>query len=287
MDIRNKIKLIVFSTETKAGRLFDMTLLWVIVFSILVIMLESVPALNAKYHDEFKILEWIFTILFTLEYLVRVWVVQKKSGYIFSFFGIVDLLSVLPSYLGFFVAGYNTLLILRAVRLFRIFRVFQLTDYLRESVIMGRAMLASLRKIIVFLTIMIVVVMILGTLIYIVEGPENGFTSIPKSIYWAVVTITTVGYGDLTPATPLGSFIATIVMLLGYSILAVPTGIVAAEFTKTNLFIKKEDEEIKPVSNCPNCGITVYDSKSNFCRNCGASLHPKAGKPPARKKIQR
>lgn len=287
MDIRKKIKLIVFSTETRAGRLFDMTLLWIIVFSILVIMLESVPALNTKYHGEFKILEWVFTILFTLEYLVRVWVVQKKTGYIFSFFGIVDLLSVLPSYLGFFVAGYNTLLILRAVRLFRIFRVFQLTDYLRESVIMGRAMLASLRKIIVFLTIMIVIVMILGTLIYIVEGPENGFTSIPKSIYWAVVTITTVGYGDLTPATTLGSVIATIVMLLGYSIIAVPTGIVAAEFTKTNLLTKNEEEESKPVSNCPNCGITVYDSKANFCRNCGASLHPKAGKTPAGKSIQR
>ncbi len=277
MDIRRKIKLVVFGTDTRAGRFFDILLLWIILISILVIMLESVPSLNNKYHREFKTLEWIFTGLFTLEYFIRVWVVDKKKGYIFSFFGIIDFLSVLPSYIGLFVPGYNFLLILRAIRLFRIFRVFQLTAYLKDSAVMGKAMLSSMRKIIIFLTIMIVIVMILGTLMYIVEGPKNGFTSIPKSIYWAVVTITTVGYGNLTPATPMGEFIATVIMLLGYAIIAVPTGIVSAEMVrKSNAPQVPEPEE--RVTECPKCGLDIYDKGANFCRNCGTSLHQKKGK---------
>lgn len=277
MDIRKKIKVVVFGTDTRAGRLFDVLLLWAILISIMVIMLETIPSLNKKYHNGFKTMEWIFTGLFTLEYLVRVWVVDKKSGYVFSFFGVIDLLSVLPSYLSLFVPGYNIFLIIRAVRLLRIFRVFQLTAYLKDSAIMGKAMLASVRKIIIFLTIMVVIVMILGALIYIVEGPEHGFTSIPRSIYWAVVTITTVGYGDLTPSTPLGSVIATIVMLLGYAIIAVPTGIVSAEMMrKAN--VSHEPEEGERVNECPKCGLDIYDKSANFCRNCGTSLHQKKGK---------
>ncbi len=277
MDIRRKIKVVVFGTNTRAGRMFDIILLWVILFSIGVIMLESIPSLNLKYHDGFKTLEWIFTGLFTLEYLVRIWVVDKKRGYVFSFFGIIDFLSILPSYIGLFVPGYNFLLVLRAIRLLRIFRVFQLTAYLKDSAIMGKAMLGSMRKIIIFLSIMIVIVMILGTLMYIVEGPENGFTSIPKSIYWAVVTITTVGYGNLTPATPVGEFIATVIMLLGYAIIAVPTGIVSAEMARKSNG-PQEPEPDERVTECPSCGLDIYDKSANFCRNCGTSLHHKKSK---------
>ncbi len=283
MDIRKKIKFVVFGTDTRAGRLFDILLLWAILISILVIMLESIPSLNRKYHTEFKTLEWIFTGLFTLEYLVRIWVVDKKPGYIFSFFGIIDFLSVLPSYIGLFVPGYHLLLVIRAIRLLRIFRIFQLTAYLKDSAIMGKAMLSSLRKIIIFLSIMIVVVMILGTLMYGVEGPENGFTSIPKSIYWAVVTITTVGYGNLTPSTPLGEFIATVIMLLGYAIIAVPTGIVSAEMVRKSI-ATEEPEPDERITECPKCGLDIYDKSANFCRNCGASLRHRKVKPAAGKK---
>lgn len=271
MDIRKKIKVVVFGTDTRAGRLFDIILLWAILFSIGVIMLESIPSLNAKYHYEFRMLEWIFTGLFTLEYLIRIWVVDKKRGYIFSFFGIIDFLSVLPSYIGLFVPGYNLLLVIRAVRLLRIFRIFQLTAYLKDSAIMGKAMLSSMRKIIIFLSIMVVIVMILGTLIYVVEGAENGFTSIPRSIYWAVVTITTVGYGNLTPATPMGEFIATVIMLLGYAIIAVPTGIVSAEMVRKSTAGPEPELEDR-VTECPKCGLDIYDKQANYCRNCGTAL---------------
>lgn len=269
MDVRTKLKIIIFGTDTKAGRLFDVMLLWTILFSILLIMLETVSFLNAKYHNIFKTLEWIVTGLFTLEYLLRIWVVRKKAGYIFSFFGVIDFLSVIPSYIGLFVSGYHTLMILRAIRLLRLFRVFQLTDYLSESAAMGKAMLASLKKIVIFLSILIVAVMILGTVMFIVEGSANGFQSIPHSIYWAIVTITTVGYGDITPVTILGKIVSSVIMLLGYSIIAVPTGIVTAELTKSR-FEKNDLKSIKGY--CHHCGIEIYDDKANYCRNCGTLL---------------
>lgn len=269
MDVRNKLKIIIFGTDTEAGRLFDVILLWTILFSIFLIMLETVPSLNAKYHDLFKFLEWLVTGLFTVEYMLRIWVVRKKAGYIFSFFGVIDFLSVIPSYIGLFVSGYHTLMILRAVRLLRLFRVFQLTDYLSESAAMGRAMLASFRKIVIFLSILIVVVMILGTVMFVVEGPDNGFQSIPQSIYWAIVTITTVGYGDITPVTVMGKIVSSVIMLLGYSIIAVPTGIVTAEFTKSG-FEKRDLKSVKGF--CHHCGIEIYDSNANYCRNCGTEL---------------
>lgn len=272
MNVRSKLKIIIFGTDTKAGRWFDVVLLWVILFSILLIMLESVPSLNDKYAYIFKPLEWLVTGLFTIEYLVRIWVVKKKSGYLFSFFGIIDFLSVIPSYLGLFVTGYHILIILRAVRLLRVFRVFQLTDYLAESALFGRAMLASVRRIIIFLSILIVLVMILGTIMFVVEGPDNGFSSIPQSIYWAIVTITTVGYGDITPVTVVGKFVSSIIMLLGYSIIAVPTGIITAEMLKSGKGnkIKKENDSNRRF--CHQCGIEVYDPAANFCRNCGTAL---------------
>lgn len=266
MNIRKKLKIIIFGTDTRLGKLFDVILLWVILLSILLIMLESVPSLNEKYHDLFKVLEWVITILFTIEYMVRIWVVQKKSGYIFSFFGIVDLLSILPSYIGLFFSGYHTLVIFRAIRLFRVFRVFQLANFLSESAAMGKAMLASFRKIIIFLSVLIVVVMILGTIMYVVERHEGAFTSIPESIYWAIVTITTVGYGDITPVTVIGKFVSSVIMLLGYSIIAVPTGIVTAEMAKT-IHVKNNVEAL-----CHHCGTEIYDADANFCRNCGSVL---------------
>lgn len=269
MDIRNKLKIVIFGTDTRAGKLFDVFLLWAILFSIVLIMLETVPALNTKYHDLFKILEWIITILFTIEYFLRIWVVKKKAGYIFSFFGIIDFLSIIPSYIGLFVSGYHPLMILRAIRLLRVFRVFQLTEFLSESAMMGKAMMASFRKIVIFLSILIVLVMVLGTIMFIVEGPGNGFNSIPQSIYWAIVTITTVGYGDITPSTLAGKFVSSIIMLLGYSIIAVPTGIVTAEFAKT----AKEKRRVRKIKRfCHQCGIEIFDPNANFCRNCGTAL---------------
>lgn len=270
MNIKKKLKIIIFGTDTKAGKLFDVILLWVILFSILIVMLESVPRLNEKFHDLFKIIEWVVTVLFTIEYIIRIWVVKKKSGYIFSFFGIVDLLSILPSYIGLFFAGYHTLVIFRAIRLFRVFRVFQLADFLSESAAMGKAMLTSFRKIIIFLSVLIVLVMILGTIMYVVERHEGAFTSIPESIYWAIVTITTVGYGDITPVTVAGKFVSSVIMLLGYSIIAVPTGIVTAEFAK-NIQHKKHTNTVKSI--CHHCETEIYDEEANFCRNCGTPLH--------------
>lgn len=280
MNVKRRLKVIIFGTDTRTGKLFDVILLWVILFSILLVMLETVPGLNEKYLNIFIVLEWFITILFTIEYIIRIWVVQKKTGYIFSFFGIVDLLSILPSYIDLFVSGYHTLIIFRAIRLFRVFRVFQLTDYLSESASMARAMLASLRKIIIFLSILIVLVMILGTIMYVVERHEGAFTSIPQSIYWAIVTITTVGYGDITPVTVIGKFVSSIIMLLGYSIIAVPTGIVTAEFAKTPRHIIQTR---KPIGNCHHCGIELFDPAANYCRNCGTPLAPsdKKEEPPA------
>lgn len=276
MDVRSKLKVIIFGTDTKAGKRFDVVLLWVILFSILLIMLESIPALNKKYSHIFKPLEWVVTFLFTIEYLTRIWVVKKKTGYLFSFFGIIDFVSVIPSYIGLFVTGYHTLMILRAVRLLRVFRVFQLTDFLSESAVFGKAMLASVRRTVIFLSILIVLVMILGTIMFVVEGPENGFSSIPQSIYWAIVTITTVGYGDVTPVTVAGKFVSSIIMLLGYSIIAVPTGIVTAEMIKS---VKEEKTQKKNLKKefCHQCGIEVYDPGANFCRNCGTVLKKDSG----------
>jgi voltage-gated potassium channel len=271
MISKHRLRIIIFGTDTRAGKLFDIVLLWAILLSILLVMLESLPALKAKYYSYFKIAEWIITGLFTIEYFLRIWVVQKKTGYIFSFFGIIDLLSILPSYLGLFVSGYELLIIFRSVRLLRVFRVFQLTEYLSESALMGKAMLASLRKIIIFLSILIILVMILGTIMFVAEGPDSGFSSIPQSIYWAIVTITTVGYGDLTPVTVAGKFVASIIMLLGYSIIAVPTGIVTAELSRSY----KEQQKKKTEAYCHHCGIEIFDKNANFCRNCGTPLKKK------------
>lgn len=272
--IRQWLGIVVFGTSTRLGRIFDIALLWAILISILIIILESVPSINKEYGDYLKAAEWVITILFTLEYIIRIWVVKKKSGYIFSFFGIVDFLSIASFYLSLIFPGSRPFIMLRAIRLLRIFRIFQLTHYLSESAIMGKALIKSLKRITVFLSVLIVAVVLLGTVMYVVEHGENGFESIPQSVYWAIVTITTVGYGDITPVTTMGKIISSIIMMLGYALIAVPTGIVAAELTK------QKDEDIfhhqKRVGECPNCGLDIYDPNANYCRNCGKPLPEEA-----------
>ncbi len=267
--IKRVLAIVVFGTTTRMGKLFDIALLWAILVSILLIILESVPEINQQYGHVLKIIEWGITILFTIEYMIRVWVIKKKSGYIFSFFGIVDFLSIATFFLSLIFPGSKPLLMLRAIRLLRIFRIYQLTHYLSESAVMGKTLIRSLKRITVFLSVLMVLVMILGTIMYVVEHGQNGFESIPKSVYWAIVTITTVGYGDITPASSLGKFISSIIMLLGYAIIAVPTGIISAEFTRQK---EKEQSLDQRVGECPSCGLDVYDIHAKYCRNCGTSL---------------
>ncbi|MFT3980831.1 MAG: ion transporter [Ferruginibacter sp.] len=268
--IKRWLAVIVFGTTTRLGRAFDIGLLWAIVISILIFILESVPWMNERYGTYFKAAEWVIILLFTIEYCIRVWVIKKKAGYIFSFFGIIDFLSIASFYLSLLFPGYRPLVMLRAIRLLRIFRIYQLTHYLSESAILGKAMIRSLKRITVFLSVLVVIVIILGTIMYVVEHGRNGFETIPQSIYWAIVTITTVGYGDITPSTTLGKIISSIIMMLGYAIIAVPTGIITAELTK------EKDEKFfhhqKRVGECPSCGLDIYDPHANYCRNCGKPL---------------
>ncbi len=270
--LKQWLGIVVFGTTTRMGRVFDIALLWAIVISILIIILESVKSLNDKYGVYFKMIEWVISILFTIEFLIRVWVVKKKSGYIFSFFGMVDLLTILSFYLSLIFPGSRPLIMLRAIRLLRIFRIYQLTHYLSESAVLGKALIRSLKRITVFLSVLLVVVIILGTIMFVVEAGQNGFDSIPQSIYWAIVTITTVGYGDVTPVTTLGKIISSIIMMLGYAIIAVPTGIVTAELTKERE--QTAFHSAQRVGECENCGLDIYDPHANFCRNCGKPLPP-------------
>jgi len=232
---RHRLYLIIFEADTHAGKLFDAGLMAAILTSILVVFLDSVEEIRRDCGLWLDALEWLFTILFSIEYGLRLICVRHPLRYARSLFGIIDLLSILPSYAGIFLPAGQLLIDIRVLRLLRVFRVFKLTPYLHESRILGRALAASLRKIIVFMTTLITLVIVLATVMYVVEGPENGFTSIPKSLYWAIVTLTTVGYGDVTPHTVVGQMIASVVMLLGYGILAVPTGIVSAEITAQTL----------------------------------------------------
>ncbi len=268
----NKTKLnlyeIIFEADTKAGRLFDIVLLGVILASIVLVMLESIHSVNDYYGDYLKVGEWIVTIIFTIEYFFRIYVLRRPFSYIFSFYGIVDLLSVLPTYLSIFLTGGSGLLVIRALRLLRVFRILKLSRYTKEAGFILRALKESRHKLSVFLAAILTVVTILGTLMYMVEGEENGFTSIPQCIYWAIVTLTTVGYGDIAPHTNLGKFIASFVMILGYSIIAVPTGIVAVAFNKT------ADEGIS-TQVCPDCLCQTHDPEAKFCKKCGTELNPK------------
>lgn len=262
--MRDKLHTIIFEADTRAGKLFDIILLWAILISIVVVMLESVVWISEAYGTEIKVIEWSFTILFSIEYIARIIAVKKPLKYVFSFYGIIDLLSILPTFIGVFVSGTHSLSVIRAIRLLRIFRILKLVRYVTAAQSLKHALMASKDKIIVFLFAVVSMVIILGTLMYIIETPESGFTSIPRSIYWAIVTLTTVGYGDISPATVLGQTVASIVMIMGYSILAVPTGIVGAELVK--------QENKMSTQSCPDCSEEGHDLDAVHCKYCGATL---------------
>lgn len=266
---KHKLHTIIYEADTPAGKLFDVILLVLILASIVLVMLESVNSIDIKYHDALYIGEWIITIFFSIEYILRIIAVKKPFRYIFSFYGIIDFLSTIPMYISFVFAVSPALVTLRALRLLRVFRILKLARYLGASNNLVTAIKASRTKIAVFLFAVVILSIILGTIMYMVEGEENGFTNIPKSVYWCIVTLTTVGYGDIAPQTPLGQFIASIVMVLGYGIIAVPTGIVTSELTKTS--DKKIDTNTQA---CPNCAKESHKDKAEFCYDCGHKLHP-------------
>lgn len=257
---------IVFDADTRAGKNFDIALLIIIVFSIIVVMLESIHRFHVKYALLFSALEWFITILFTLEYFLRLYIVKRPLSYIFSFYGIVDFLSTIPTYLTLFISGASGFVVIRAIRLLRIFRILKLNRHVSESALITTALKASKAKILVFLYSVLMIVIIIGTIMYLIEGAENGFTNIPISIYWAIVTLTTVGYGDIAPKTEIGQFIASIVMVLGYAIIAVPTGIVTAEFIHPKN--KNTNTQV-----CPGCSSKDHDNDAKHCKHCGTALN--------------
>lgn len=254
---------IIFEADTPKGKLFDVVLLWSILLSVIVVMLESVESLKMTYGEYFTAIEWGFTILFSIEYLARIYSIKKPLSYVFSFYGIVDLLSLIPTFLSFFIVGSHSLSVIRTLRLLRIFRVLKLGRFLNEAKGLNKALAASKHKIIVFLFAVMSVTTILGTVMYLIEGKESGFTSIPTSIYWAIVTLTTVGYGDIAPATVLGQTIASLIMIIGYGIIAVPTGIVGVELSK---------EGKVSTQSCPSCSLEGHEFDAKFCKHCGHLL---------------
>ena len=264
-DLRKKLYNIIFEADTPAGKAFDIVLIIFILLSVVAVVLESIPGFNAEYRDFLKAAEWIITIIFTAEYLVRIWTSPKALKYIFSFFGVIDFLAIMPNYLDMFFAGAMSFAVIRGLRLLRIFRILKITRYSREGSVILSALRASRTKIFVFLFAVSIIVLIIGTLMYMIEGGASGFTSIPAGIYWAIVTLTTVGYGDITPITNLGKFIASFVMIIGYGIIAVPTGIVTFE-------IASATREMKDKTLCPGCGHTGNDLDAKFCKDCGVRL---------------
>jgi voltage-gated potassium channel len=264
-DWRFRIHEIIFEADTRAGRLFDIILILTILLSVIVVMLDSITVFNEQYGNFFYILEWIFTLLFTLEYILRLICVGKPIKYATSFFGIVDLLAILPTYFSLLFPGSQYLLVIRVLRLLRTFRVLKLVQYVGEAHQLRQALKESRRKIIVFLFTVLVIVIIFGSFMYVIESAETGFTSIPRSVYWAIVTLTTVGYGDISPVTPLGQTLAAIIMILGYGIIAVPTGIVTAEMTMAGG---------KTISTqaCLECSAEGHDNDASHCKYCGTKL---------------
>ncbi|MGG1923447.1 ion transporter [Chryseobacterium cucumeris] len=254
---------IIYRSDTKLGKLFDIILLFLILASTAIIMMESVPKLDKRFHYTFLILEWIISIFFTIEYSMRIAVVKNKRSYIFSFFGIIDFLALVPFFLSFFFPITKYFLIFRMLRMLRIFRIFNLLDFMNDGYFIVRALKNSSRKIYIFLLFLIIFSVIVGSLMFMVEGGRPGFETIPQSIYWAVVTVTTVGYGDVSPITPLGKFFAVILMLAGYSIIAVPTGIVTAEMRN-----KRQNLEMV----CERCGNEDIDDDARYCKKCGKKL---------------
>lgn len=256
----------IYESNTLAGRIFDISLLALILLSILVVILDSVQPWNRRYGGLFNTLEWIFTIAFTIEYILRLVSIRQPLKYAFSFLGLIDLLAIIPSYLSIFITGSESLLVFRAMRLLRVFRIFKLSHFISEMRFLGVAISGSMRKISIFMLIVLMLVIILGSIMYLVERRQNGFTSIPDSIYWAIVTITTVGYGDITPVTTVGKFVASLIMLIGYGIIAVPTGIITTEMALAARD-KGHTHEV-----CPRCGREGHDADARYCKNCGEKL---------------
>ncbi len=264
--VKHKLNEIIFGTETPAGKRFDVLLIGLILFSVATVIFDSMVLLTQQYRRYILWAEWGFTIVFTVEYLVRIYCSPQRWRYIRSFYGIIDLLSILPTYLSLLLPGATYLLIVRLLRVLRIFRILKLMRYINEANMLARSMALSRRKILIFLLFVLVLATVFGSLMFVVEGPENGFTSIPRSIYWTVVTITTVGYGDMVPHTPLGQVIASASMLIGYSIIAIPTGIFTAE-------LAQEMQRNRQSAACDACGRRGHDADAGFCKYCGEPVN--------------
>lgn len=269
---RYRLHEIIYEADTPMGRLFDIVLLILILLSVVIVMLESVRSIDLEYHRLFYIIEWIITIFFTIEYIARIITVKKPRHYIFSFYGIIDFLSTIPLYLSFILVGSNYLLTVRALRLLRVFRILKITRYIGEGNKLKKALIESRAKIFIFIFAVLIVAIIAGTLMYLIEGEESGFKSIPVSVYWCIVTLTTVGFGDIAPVTPAGQFLATIIMILGYGVIAVPTGIVSAQYVR-----KASDDYVHVnTQSCRNCGAQRHRDDAKFCHKCGDELNPKS-----------
>jgi len=262
---KEKLHEVIYEADTKAGKLFDVILLIAILASIVLVMLESVVSFDKKYHAFLNVSEWVITILFSIEYILRIISIKKPLKYIFSFYGIIDLLSTLPKYLSLIFVGSHHFAAFRALRLLRVFRILKLARYIGASNSLMKALKASKAKIAVFIFFIVIICIILGTVMYMIEGAENGFTSIPRSVYWAIVTLTTVGFGDIAPQTPVGQLIASVIMILGYGIIAIPTGIVSSEMTKTSIDVNTQT--------CPTCSAEKHKDNAEFCYNCGNKLN--------------
>lgn len=261
---KEKLHEIIFEADTRAGKIFDLGLIASITLSVTAVMLDSIEEVNILYGRELYYIEWFFTIMFTIEYLLRIYSLRQPLPFMGSFFGIIDLMAILPTYLSLIIPGSQYLLVIRILRVLRVFRILKIVRYISEASMLKQALRSSKRKIIIFLFFVLTSVVILGSLMYLIEGRENGFTSIPVSIYWSIVTLTTVGYGDISPQTPLGQILASVIMILGYGIIAVPTGIVTSEMTN----IKRRTN----TQSCPSCGREGHEDDAEHCKYCGAKL---------------
>jgi voltage-gated potassium channel len=264
---RARVFEVIFGHETKAGKTFDVLLIVAILASVGVVMLDSVASAAASHHLAYLRAEWVFTLLFTVEYVLRILSVKRPLGYALSFFGVIDLLAVLPTYLSLLMPGGQYLIVIRILRVLRVFRVLKLARYVGEARTLGLALRASRYKIIVFLFTVLTIVVVVGSLMFLIEGPESGFTSIPRGVYWAIVTLTTVGYGDIAPGTPLGQAVAALVMIMGYGIIAVPTGIVTVE-------LAHQAQKTPSLLRCGKCGQDDHENDASFCKSCGSTLGP-------------
>lgn len=263
LTMKEKIHEVIFEADTPSGKYFDIALLFSIIVSVIAVSLESIEAIDKVYHSQLVMIEWFFTIIFTIEYILRLYSTEHSVKYSTSFFGVVDLLAILPTYLSIFVPGAQSLLVIRGLRLLRIFRVFKLSRYLGEANILSEAIIQSRTRIVVFLSTITVLSFITGAGMYLVEGPKHGFTSIPQSVYWAITTLTSTGYGDTVPITPLGKLLAIFIMIMGYSMIIVPTGIISTEMMKLG--------DISTQA-CKNCSKEGHDFNAKFCKHCGFEL---------------